>query len=259
MTGDQLTRALFAALAAVGGSGLAWWLGAPPVASLAALTAALVVGAIAWPGRSATAPAVTADDGPAPVALRLDDLIEALDEPVLLVRDRRVLRANAAAKELLGAHIDGVDVRLAIRHPAAAERLTGESSERGTEDIEIVGLGEAGRPWLMRLRLLPDGGQLVRLIDQGGSRAAEQMRVDFVANASHELRTPLATLLGFLETLEDEAAASDPETRSRFLRIMSGEATRMRDLVDDLMSLSRIEAERFARAPRAGRPRGRHQ
>ena len=75
------------------------------------------------------------------------------------------------------------------------------------------------------------------------------MRVDFVANASHELRTPLATLLGFLETLEDEEAASDPETRARFLSIMSGEASRMRDLVDDLMSLSRIEAERFA-APR---------
>jgi two-component system, OmpR family, phosphate regulon sensor histidine kinase PhoR len=71
------------------------------------------------------------------------------------------------------------------------------------------------------------------------------MRVDFVANASHELRTPLATILGFIETLEDEAAASDPAVRGRFLKIMAGEAARMRDLLDDLMSLSRIEAERF--------------
>jgi two-component system phosphate regulon sensor histidine kinase PhoR len=74
------------------------------------------------------------------------------------------------------------------------------------------------------------------------------MRVDFVANASHELRTPLATLLGFLETLQDEDAV-DAETRQRFVAIMFGEATRMRGLLDDLMSLSRIEAERFA-APR---------
>ena len=71
------------------------------------------------------------------------------------------------------------------------------------------------------------------------------MRVDFVANASHELRTPLATLLGFLETLQDEQAAGDPKTRSRFVKIMFDEARRMHRLVDDLISLSRIEAERF--------------
>ena len=92
---------------------------------------------------------------------------------------------------------------------------------------------------------LPDGSKLVRLADQSQTRAAEQMRVDFVANASHELRTPLATLLGFLETLQDEEAV-DAATRRRFVAIMFGEATRMRDLLDDLMSLSRIEAERFA-------------
>jgi len=71
------------------------------------------------------------------------------------------------------------------------------------------------------------------------------MRVDFVANASHELRTPLATLLGFLETLQDDAAAEDKALRTRFLRIMFEEAGRMHRLVDDLISLSRIEAERF--------------
>ena len=92
---------------------------------------------------------------------------------------------------------------------------------------------------------LPDGSRLVRLVDQSQQRAAEQIRVDFVANASHELRTPLATLLGFLETLQDEEAV-DAETRQRFVSIMFGEATRMRGLLDDLMSLSRIEAERFA-------------
>src|SRR3546814_13326039 len=72
------------------------------------------------------------------------------------------------------------------------------------------------------------------------------MRVDFVANASHELRTPLATLIGFSETLQDDDPASDPATRKRFLKIMEDEARRMQQLVDDLISLSRIEAERFS-------------
>jgi two-component system phosphate regulon sensor histidine kinase PhoR len=72
------------------------------------------------------------------------------------------------------------------------------------------------------------------------------MRTDFVANASHELRTPLATLLGFLETLQDESAAEDRNLRTRFIDIMFKEARRMHRLVDDLISLSRIEAERFS-------------
>jgi two-component system phosphate regulon sensor histidine kinase PhoR len=86
--------------------------------------------------------------------------------------------------------------------------------------------------------------RVVHLIDRTGSYAADKIRIDFVANASHELRTPLASILGFIETLR-EGAGDDPDTRDRFLKIMFGEATRMRRLVDDLMSLSRIEAEKY--------------
>jgi len=71
------------------------------------------------------------------------------------------------------------------------------------------------------------------------------MRVDFVANASHELLTPLAAIKGFIETLDDPAAGDDPTTRSRFLGIMAKETDRMQALVRDLMSLSRIEAEKY--------------
>ncbi|MEA3043251.1 MAG: two-component system, OmpR family, phosphate regulon sensor histidine kinase PhoR [Sphingomonadales bacterium] len=176
------------------------------------------------------------------------NLLAAFEDPLMVVRERRVLIANQAARALLGAHIEGSDVRLAIRHPAAAEHLAGEKGGGEPVRIELVGLGELGRPWEMHVNPLPDGSRLVRLVDQSLARAAEQMRVDFVANASHELRTPLATLIGFIETLQDEAAV-DPATRQRFVAIMAGEALRMRDLLDDLMSLSRIEAERFA-APR---------
>ena len=179
-------------------------------------------------------------------ALGADDLFAAFEEPLLLVRDRRVAIANQAARDLLGSHIEGSDVRLAIRHPAAAHVLAGEGEPAdGPVRIELMGLGELGRPWELIIAPLPDGSRLVRLADQSQQRAAEQIRVDFVANASHELRTPLATLLGFLETLQDEEAV-DAETRQRFVGIMFGEAVRMRGLLDDLMSLSRIEAERFA-------------
>ncbi len=67
-----------------------------------------------------------------------------------------------------------------------------------------------------------------------------QMRADFIANASHELRTPLASLRGFVETLQGPAR-DDPEARARFLTIMSSQATRMTRLIDDLLSLSRVE------------------
>jgi two-component system, OmpR family, phosphate regulon sensor histidine kinase PhoR len=177
------------------------------------------------------------------------ELLRAVDEPMLIVRERRVLAANAAARALLGEHIEGGDVRLALRHPAAAERLSVATDDTaGPSQTDLVGVGEADRPWTMTVTRLPDGSRLVRLADRSAERAAERMRADFVANASHELRTPLATLLGFLETLQDEAAV-DATTRERFLKIMLDEATRMRGLVEDLMSLSRIEAERFS-APR---------
>jgi two-component system phosphate regulon sensor histidine kinase PhoR len=172
-------------------------------------------------------------------------LIDAVEEPFLVVQERRVLIANRAARMLLGAHIEGSDVRLAIRHPAAAEHLAGRDGGEEPVRTELVGLGDLGRQWEMIVAPLPDGAKLVRLADQSQQRAAEQMRVDFVANASHELRTPLATLIGFIETLQDEAAV-DADTRQRFIGIMGGEAIRMRDLLDDLMSLSRIEADRFA-------------
>jgi two-component system phosphate regulon sensor histidine kinase PhoR len=78
------------------------------------------------------------------------------------------------------------------------------------------------------------------LRDQTDLRRAERMRADFLANASHELRTPLASLTGFIETLRGPAR-DDTEARDRFLGIMQTQAERMARLIDDLMSLSRIE------------------
>ncbi len=243
-------RAAVGVGAAALGVALAMLAGASLVAALLAVFAGVTAAALAWPAaagqRAPDQPVEAAGLPPLPETL---DLLEAVDDPLLIVRNRRVLFANPAARSVLGEHIKGVDVRLAIRHPAAAERLIdregAEPGERVTR-TELVGLGERERRWEMTVTRLRDGSRLVRLIDRSEAHASEQMRTDFVANASHELRTPLATLLGFLETLSDESVAADAPTRSRFLKIMWDEARRMHRLVDDLISLSRIEAERFS-------------
>lgn len=173
------------------------------------------------------------------------DVIDPITDPILLIRNAKVAVANPAAKNFLGNHIIGEDVRVAIRHPAAADRLANPNAEHSGEPILLVGVGSAGQRWELRIHALSDGLKLVQLSDQSSLYAAERMRTDFVANASHELRTPLAAIKGFIETLENPEAGKDEETRARFLKIMYQEADRMQRLVEDLMSLSRIEAEKY--------------
>ncbi len=195
-------------------------------------------------GDPATAPPMLAAPAAAAAPFDMDELITAISEPVLIVSDGRVAHANGPAHALLGKHIVGEDVRVAIRHPAAAERLTRRG--RGSDaPIDLVGLGTLDQRWEMRVTDMSDGRRVVHLADQTGSYAAERMRVDFVANASHELRTPLASILGFVETLSDDKAGADPEVRNRFLNVLLVEARRMQRLVEDLISLSRIEADKY--------------
>ncbi len=171
-------------------------------------------------------------------------LIGALDEPALIIEGSRTVAANEAARALLGQQIEASDVRIAIRHPEALRTILSEDFA----DLELVGVGSPDRPWMLSVRPIAEGRTLVRLVDQSAGRSAERMRVDFVANASHELRTPLATIAGYAETLADDGDV-DEETRRHFGSVIHGETHRMLQIVEDLMSLSRIEAERFL-APR---------
>jgi two-component system phosphate regulon sensor histidine kinase PhoR len=170
-------------------------------------------------------------------------LIEGLSEAALIAANGRVVAANAAARELLGESTAGAAVGDVISHPAALEAI--ERPTSAIDGVELTGLGDSRRHWLMRVAPLGDGTALIRFVDRSEARAAEQMRVDFVANASHELRTPLATLIGYTETLREQADEIDPETRERFLAVVHDEARRMQRVVEDLISLSRIEAEKF--------------
>jgi two-component system phosphate regulon sensor histidine kinase PhoR len=109
-------------------------------------------------------------------------ILDALDEPALIVRGQRTIAANGAARSLIGNDIVGRDLPLVIRSPLALDTiLSGKEA-----DVEVVGIGSATRPWHLSVRPLDGGATLVRLIDRSAVQAAERMRTDFVANASHE-------------------------------------------------------------------------
>lgn len=167
-------------------------------------------------------------------------ILNALGEPALLLEDGLVIAANQDAKALLGNLIEGRDVRIALRHPAALDAVL-SGRDRA---IDVVGIGAAERPWRISVKQVRGRQLLVRLSDRSAIVTAERMRTDFVANASHELRTPLATLIGYGETLA-EPGPLDDDLRARFGQTIHREARRMQRIVDDLMSLSRIEAERY--------------
>jgi len=251
LTASQITASLAVLMLATGG---ALMIGAEPLDIILPVLAGLVVLIIAAGGGQGQAKELPAAAAEATDIIAHPDarsLLEGISDPLMLIERGRIISANRAAQRLLGAHIEGEDARIAIRHPAAAERLASLAPLAEPVMIELVGLGSRDQRWQMRIAPVGEDGnvrRLVHLADHSGAHAAEKMRVDFVANASHELRTPLAGILGFIETLADPDLGKDDETRQRFLRIMDGEARRMQRLIDDLISLSRIEAEKY-RAP----------
>jgi two-component system phosphate regulon sensor histidine kinase PhoR len=180
-------------------------------------------------------------------------LVDSLPDPVMVVSardaedpsDRRVVFANLAARELLRIAAAGGPLVAAIRHPQVLEAVD-ESLFGGMKGEAAYETGGAqDRFWRVMTRPLAAAADQARLAllvirDETDSRRNERMRADFLANASHELRTPLASLTGFIETLRGHAR-DDPEARDRFLGVMAAQAGRMARLIDDLMSLSRIE------------------
>jgi two-component system phosphate regulon sensor histidine kinase PhoR len=171
-----------------------------------------------------------------------------LPDAVLRIdRNRTVLDANPAAAGLIGLAPVGQDLTGLLRDPGFSATVERALAAGGIHESAFTLHGENERSVRAIVRRLADGGPgepaaLVVLHDDTARRRLEQMRADFVANVSHELKTPLASLIGFIETLRGPAAG-DAEARQRFLEIMQEQAARMRRLVDDIMSLSRIELE----------------
>ena len=198
------------------------------------------------PPRAHAAPSVHS------TALDLAAIVESLPDPMLVVigtarRDQtgwRYVLANAAARDTLRISRPEGSLVTVLRDPAVLEAVgcslfDGKASEAA---YETAGANEVHWQVLTRPLTVAGGEHTALLIlrDETQARRAERTRVDFLANAGHELRTPLASLLGFIETLRGHAR-TDEVAREKFLGIMQGQAERMSRLIDDLMSLSRIE------------------
>jgi two-component system phosphate regulon sensor histidine kinase PhoR len=173
---------------------------------------------------------------------RADTLIlERLPDAVVVLRqDRTVIRRNPAAEAIFGNDLPAV-----LRHPELRSALDQATAAGETRSANLTIAAPIARE--LRATVVPmnpplqDGGRaVVVLSDRTREHIAERSHADFVANVSHELRTPLASLIGFTETLLGPAA-NDAPARKRFLTIMAEQGARMNRLIDDLLSLSRIE------------------
>lgn len=180
-------------------------------------------------------------------------ILDRLPDPLMVIAaeeaddltGRRFLFANAAARELFKIQHQGALLVTAVRHPRVLEAVDEALFGAIEGVVEFETGGAQGRSWLAYARPLKETAgrsklALLALRDETDARRSERTRADFLANASHELRTPLASLSGFIETLRGHAK-DDPGARDKFLAIMLAQAERMSRLIDDLMSLSRIE------------------
>lgn len=170
-------------------------------------------------------------------------LVEAISQPLLVLDGTRIVMANQAATAALGSHVIGQDARIGLRHPDSMRLIQMAHGE----SVIIPGFTGGRSLWQLTRRDIEGDRWAIELTDRTAESDVSRAHTDFVANASHELRTPLASIIGYVETLSEAQDAIEPETRSRFLGIIQREAQRMLALVEDLMTLSHVEAEKHDR------------
>jgi two-component system, OmpR family, phosphate regulon sensor histidine kinase PhoR len=169
-------------------------------------------------------------------------LMDQLPIPVMLLDDKeQVLFVNRSMRDVLGPGLDRKRASSVLRNPDVLAAIAEARSGRATNvPFSLpVPIERYYQAYAARISISPSVTALL-LHDLTVVKRSEQLRADFIANASHELRTPLAAVSGFIDTLRGHAR-EDEAARAQFLDIMAVEATRMRRLIDDLLSLSRIE------------------
>lgn len=184
---------------------------------------------------------------PTSVAEVPQTLLERLPDPVILLNSaREIVAVNAPARDALGIELLGRDLALSLRHPDVLSAVEAVLSGLSSVTQEVTLPVPVARSFTLHAGDLPTSSDphaprvMLVLRDETRAKRAEQSRADFIANASHELRSPLAALIGFIETLRGPAS-DDAAARDRFLGIMQAEAHRMARLIEDLLSLSRVE------------------
>jgi len=178
-------------------------------------------------------------------------LVMALPNPVIVVGpDNKISAINGSASRLVGGDYNGWHYITALRQPALLDMIEATLKDGGHRTARYLGNdGARDTTWEVAASGVPlaDGTNVVLSFqDMTALEDAGEMRRDFVANVSHEMRTPLTSLLGFIETLRGPAR-NDPAAQERFLGIMEQEAGRMHRLVEDLLSLSRVEGDERVR------------
>ncbi len=209
-------------------------------------TAALVIaaGVFGWRPTGAMPPGRSegTDGGAAgPTASDLSEIVHALDiAAIVLDAERKIAVFNRHATDLFPSISTGAPVGLATRNPDLMVSIDRSFAEGRSETVEFTERMLQGRRFIVTSTPLSGPRLLLQFRDTSEQERLAQLRADFIANASHELRTPLASIKGFIETLLGPAR-NDEAARTRFLGIMATQAQRMNRILDDLLSLSRIE------------------
>ncbi|MCG6857481.1 MAG: hypothetical protein LJE67_05390 [Salaquimonas sp.] len=217
---------------------------------------ALVGVALFFPRRTLSAPVrgVMASHNQVWPDTSIKAITEALGYPAYILDADAVLRhTNARAEQAFGPARAGDPISYKFRRPEIM-RLIDEAVASGSRaELEYNEQVPQERWYAVSVSPIPLASAsrrpaffLLSFFDLTEAKRSEQMRSDFIANASHELRTPLASLRGFIETIQGPAA-KDPETITKFLGLMLEQAERMSRLIDDLLSLSRIEMKSHMR------------
>jgi two-component system phosphate regulon sensor histidine kinase PhoR len=182
-------------------------------------------------------------------ALSAIHLAAGAEDPIyILDGEGVVLYLNDAARVAFGALSAGISIQLKFRAPEMQAFLDEALKGRRRTAVEYLERVPIERVYRVSSRPIGDNTNLFIILfrDQSEARRIDRMRADFIANASHELRTPLASISGFIETLRGPAK-NDPKAHDQFLQIMHTQTRRMARLIDDLLSLSRIEVKPYSK------------
>lgn len=183
-------------------------------------------------------------------SLSAENLAAAVTDPLIVFDDgASIIHANAAALAAFGDLPAGMSLQLKFRAPEMQALIDASLPGGGSQSVDFIDKLPVERVYRVTASSVGHGSRLHVLLfkDQSEARRIDRMRADFIANASHEMRTPLASIAGFIETLRGPAR-NDPAAREQFLQIMQNQTGRMARLIDDMLSLSRLEMKPYLKA-----------